>query len=113
MHRVKLLAMSEAILVYCAFPNAEEALRMAERLIEARLIACANLLPAGLSVYRWEGKIETAPEQYALFKTESDKYPLVERAIMEHHSYKVPCVLAVPVGAGNAAFLQWIHDEIA
>ncbi len=44
-----------ARLVYMTFPDREAALGVARHLVEARLAACANLLPAMTAVYRWEG----------------------------------------------------------
>ncbi|NBO19039.1 MAG: divalent-cation tolerance protein CutA, partial [Proteobacteria bacterium] len=41
--------------VYSTFPNKEEALSVCGKLLEERLIACANLLPEMTAVYRWQG----------------------------------------------------------
>ena len=102
---------AEPITVYATFPTPEDARRAAAALIGARLAACANIFPAGLSVYRWQGAVETASETYVLFKTVRARWVEVEAAIRAVHPYSVPCIVAWPIVAGHAAFLEWIAAE--
>ena len=61
--------MTDAVIVFCTFANDQDALRIAGALVEARLAACVNLLPAIRSIYRWKGEIEHADEVPVLIKT--------------------------------------------
>lgn len=107
--------MAEAVysLLYVTVGDAEAAKALGRALVEARLAACANVLPAMTSVYRWQGEIEEAREAVLIAKTKSE---MVERAtafLLERHSYDRPCVVALPLIGGNPAFLAWIGEETA
>lgn len=94
-------------------PDPDVAERLATSLVEARLAACANLVPGVSSIYRWEGEVERAGEVLLLLKTTEERLPeLVERAAALH-PYDVPEVLALPVGEGYAPYLRWVVDETA
>lgn len=103
--------MNDAIVILCAFPNADEAEKTARDLLNKKLIACAHLPAPGRSLYRWKGKIEDASEIYALFKTTNAQYKAVEAEILKLHSYEVPAILAFPAAQGHDAFLNWINEE--
>lgn len=82
-------------------------------LLEERLIACANIFPAGRSVFRWEGRIEDASETIALFKTRASRAEALRDRLITLHPYDEPCVLALDVDADKSAagFLAWIGGE--
>lgn len=100
-------------LLYVTAGDANAAKALGRALVEARLAACANVLPAMTSVYRWQGALEEAREAVLIVKTRSE---LVERAtafLLERHDYDCPCVVALPLIGGNPAFLAWIGEETA
>ena len=105
--------MQDASLIYVTAGSADEAGRIAASLVEARLVACANLLPGVRSLYWWEGAVQQDDEVVLVLKTRSSLVPRVVRAVREAHSYDCPCVVALPIQDGNPAFLQWIMDETA
>ncbi|MBB5191523.1 periplasmic divalent cation tolerance protein [Silvimonas terrae] len=84
---------------------------LAHGLIEARLAACVNLLPPIQSVYRWEGRIETAAEVPLLIKTTGERYPAVEAWLAEHHPYDVPEIIALPAQSVFQPYLAWLQSE--
>jgi periplasmic divalent cation tolerance protein len=86
---------------------------IARTLVEARLAACVNLLPAVRSIYRWQGQIEEATEITLLIKTTSQQVDSLQRAIVKLHPYDVPEIIATPIVAGYAPYLQWIATETA
>ncbi len=100
-----------AMLLYVTAPNREEAFKIAETLVEERLIACGNVLDGMESVYRWNGKIERAREAVLIAKTDRRNVDLVVARVLELHSYETPAVVAVPIEAGNPAFLAWVESE--
>jgi periplasmic divalent cation tolerance protein len=80
-------------------------------LVEERLAACGHLIPAIRSVYRWEGAVHDEGEaRVALHTRRALVDAIVERTTAEH-SYDVPCVIALPLAAGNPAYLDWIRAE--
>lgn len=99
------------IVVVCNAPDEAVAGRIAAALVERRLAACVNILPAVQSVYRWQGKLETASESPLLIKTVAARYPEVEALIRELHGYEVPEIIALPVSAGLPAYLDWVAAE--
>ena len=100
-----------ALLVFVSFPDAETARRIATTVVTERLAACFHLLPAGESIYRWQGKVETAGEVAAIGKTTEVAWPALESRLRELHPYEVPEILAVPVGHGLPAYLRWLEAE--
>ncbi len=84
---------------------------MAEALVESKLAACVNLLSGIQSVYRWEGKVETAREVLLLIKSTAARFDELRDRITELHSYDTPEVIALPITAGSDKYLDWIRGE--
>jgi len=102
-----------AHLVYVTAPDMAEAESLARLAVERRLAACANILPGMRSLYWWRGKLEQAQEVVLVFKTTESLVPALTQALMSAHSYDCPCVVALPIAAGNPDFLRWIETETA
>lgn len=98
-------------LIYITAADAAEAKALGRALVEARLVACANVLPGITPIYRWKGQIEEGEEVALIAKTRSELVDRVVELISARHSYECPCVIAVPIAAGNPAFLDWIAAE--
>ena len=98
-------------LIYITAADAEEAKALGRALVEARLAACANVLPGITPIYRWEGRIEEGTEVALIAKTRSELVERVVELVTARHSYDCPCVIAIPITAGNPAFLEWIAAE--
>ena len=101
----------EPVVVFCTFPDLDQARQIGAALVERQVAACVNLLPGVESIYRWEGKVERASEVLALIKT--TRYADLEAAIRELHPYDVPEILALPVVAGLAEYLNWLTEACA
>lgn len=101
----------QVLLVLTSLPDADSAQRMADALVASRAAACVNMLAPCTSVYRWQGKLETAHEVPLLIKTTRNAYARLEAAIRAHHPYELPEIIAVPVDAGLPAYLQWVAQE--
>jgi len=102
---------SDAIIVFMTASNGEEAARLADMLVGSHLAACVQILPEMESVYRWEGKIERAAEILLLAKTTKSKFEELEREVRALHSYDTPEIIAVPVVAGSARYLEWLSGD--
>ncbi|MBM3487456.1 MAG: divalent-cation tolerance protein CutA [Alphaproteobacteria bacterium] len=98
-------------LVYMTASSAAEARRIGAALVEARLAACVNMIEGMTSLYRWEGRIEEGREVVVVAKTRRALVPALTAAVKAAHSYTVPCVVALPIEAGNPDFLDWIAAE--
>ncbi len=104
--------MNDNIVVLSACPTSEESERIALAAVNLRLAACVQIFPQMRSVYRWQGKVESAAEHLLLFKTTSAKFELLRSKIEELHSYEVPEILAIPVAAGSEQYLTWLGGEV-
>jgi periplasmic divalent cation tolerance protein len=99
-----------ACVVMTAVSDEEQADKIARAVLEARLAACVQV--QGIrSYYWWNGKINKDTEQLVCFKTTTDKYGALEKAIVANHTYDTPEILQVPVTAGLAKYLGWMQKE--
>ncbi|MBA2482047.1 MAG: divalent-cation tolerance protein CutA [Planctomycetes bacterium] len=99
------------VYITCASPVEAEAIGRA--LVAERLAACVNIVPGMRSIYRWKGAIEEAHETILIAKTPSALVAALTERVKGLHSYTVPCIVALPMEAGNVEYLQWIADETA
>ena len=104
--------MPEFVVVFCTCRDQQEALHIANALVERRLAACVNVLPGVQSLYRWEEKIEVDSEHLLLIKTTEERFETLRDAIAEMHSYETPEILAVPVAGGSDKYLAWIRESV-
>ncbi|HEY4902012.1 MAG TPA: divalent-cation tolerance protein CutA [Candidatus Sulfotelmatobacter sp.] len=104
--------MTDKRLVLTTAGSEEEARKIAHALVDRKLAACVNIVPQIESIYRWQGKVESAREWLLLIKTTSEKFAAVRDAIRELHSYDLPECIAVTIDDGTPAYLQWITDSV-
>lgn len=100
-----------ATLVYVTASSKDEALMIARTVVEERLAACANVFQPITSVYWWQGKMQEEGETSFILKTRADLVDALTQRVKALHSYTCPCVVALPIAAGNPGFLAWIDTE--
>jgi len=103
---------AQVLLVLVTHPAGRAAGRFAARLVDARLAACVNILPAAESVFWWRGKLDRGRESLLLIKTTASAYAPLEAAITRWHPYDVPEVIAVPIMRGSAPYLAWVKSSV-
>ena len=101
----------EIRLIYITTDGPEEARVIGRALVDARLAACANVLGPMTSIFRWEGAVQEGEEAVLIVKTTAALVDALTAKVRELHSYDCPCIVALPVGGGNPAFLDWITAE--
>ena len=101
----------DAISVYVTAANPEEAHRIADVLVGERLAACVNILGPVRSVYRWKGQVERNDEIALIAKTQKSLFDRLAARVRALHSYDTPAIVAWPIVAGDAAYLDWIGEE--
>jgi periplasmic divalent cation tolerance protein len=99
-----------ALVVLVTTPTPERAAEIARALVEERLAACGNVVPAIRSIYRWEGKVQDDGEALLVLKTTRARFEALRDRVLALHPYQVPEVIALPVEAGSAAYLAWIAE---
>jgi periplasmic divalent cation tolerance protein len=101
----------QILLAISTFPDTDTASRVAQTLVEEKFAACANLVPAVHSIYRWKEKIETADEVIVFFKTIQDQQAAFEEKLRSLHPYEVPELIFVKIDSGSADYLRWVTDN--
>jgi periplasmic divalent cation tolerance protein len=103
--------MTEIVTVLVTVGSEEEAVRIARTIVEERLAACANLVPGIRSIYRWKGKIWDTEERLLIIKTRATLFASLQTRIRQLHSYEVPEIVALPITAGLAEYLDWVLES--
>ena len=104
--------MTDKIVVLTTCPAAAEATRIARHLLELRLAACVQLLPAVQSLYHWQGAIEESSETLLFIKSSRPLFDRLRAEIARLHSYSTPEVIALPVIDGAPGYLSWLDREL-
>lgn len=100
--------MSDALqLVFVTCPP-ESAEALARTLVERRVAACVNVLPRIVSVYRWQEAVQRDDEALLLIKAPAEGFEALRRAVLAHHPYELPEVVAVNPDAVHQPYLEWV-----
>ena len=102
---------AKILLALSTFPDAETARRISNQLVTEKFAACANILPAVESVYRWKEKIETAAEVIVLFKTTQDRQKAFQEKLRSLHPYDVPEIIFMSVTNGLPEYVRWVIEN--
>ncbi len=102
---------TQVLLAISTFPDAETANRIAQTLVTEKFVACANLVPAVHSIYRWKDKTETAGEVIVFFKTTQDRQAAFQEKLQSLHPYEVPEIICVNIDTGSRDYLRWIIEN--
>ena len=103
---------SEPIVVLITAANRDEAARIGEMLVNARLAACVQVLPEILSIYRWLGEVARETEVLLMAKTTSGRFAELDLAVKAIHSYEIPEIVALPVTEISEPYLKWLQAEV-
>lgn len=104
--------MESVRLVLCSFPDLDSARQIGTLLVERQLAACVNLLPGAQSIYHWQGKVESASEVLALFKTTEALRPTLEEVLAEAHPYEVPEIISIQPDAVAGPYRAWLLESL-
>jgi periplasmic divalent cation tolerance protein len=105
-------AASDAIVVLMTAGSREEAARLADLLVVSHLAACVQIMPEMESVYHWKGNVERAAEILLIAKTTRANFDELESAVRALHSYETPEIVALPVTAASAPYLEWLTTTV-
>ena len=101
------------LIVFTTTSDESEGTALAEKLVEAKLAACVQIVPQITSVYFWEGKVQKDNEQLLLIKTSEVTYSELEKFISENHSYDVPEIVAISSENVAEPYRRWLEDYLA
>ena len=97
---------------YIIASNKNEAEKIATKLLDKKLIACANVISNVNSYFVWKNKIKNSKEIIICGKTISKNQKEIVHAVKSLHSYSVPCVIFFDIKNGNKDFLKWIKQSV-
>lgn len=100
-------------LVLVTAPDLKTARILAKSVLQAKLIACASLLPKIESHFWWQGKIKSAAEVLLVLKTQKANLAALEKLILAKHPYDTPEFLVLPISAGSKRYLDWLAKSCA
>lgn len=98
------------IIVLVTTANKTEAEKITQALLNAKLIACANIISPVTSFFHWKNQIDQAEECLIVMKSRMDLFPELQATVKRLHSYEVPEILALPIVEGSRAYLSWLQS---
>lgn len=101
------------IVVFVTAKDKQEAQKIVRRLVEDKLIACANIVDGVKSVFWWQGKTDEADETLLIMKSEKRLFKKIAAAVKALHSYDLPEVIALPIVEGSADYLKWMKESLS
>jgi periplasmic divalent cation tolerance protein len=93
-------------------PSQEIAEQVVRALVDEGIVACGNILPGMVSIFRWEGEVQRETEVLVVFKTTFAEAPRLLARVPELHPYEVPELLLFPVVAGHGPYLDWVVESV-
>mgnify|MGYP001569025732 CR=1 FL=1 len=103
--------MTDYIIVFVTASKEEEAVKIANSIVDAKLAGCVNIVKNIRSIYRWQGKTEDENEVLMIIKTKKNLFQNLKKSIKELHSYSVPEIIALPITEGSEDYLKWLDEE--
>ncbi len=103
---------SPAILVLVTCPAAASE-DLSSRLVEEGLVACVNIIGNVTSVYSWQGRLCSEPEQLLVLKTGRALWEALRDRIKELHSYEVPEIICLPIEDGYKPYMDWMNSVLS
>jgi len=100
------------IVILSTVDSVELGRKIAGALVDAGLAACVNIIPGVRSVYRWQGKICDETELLLLIKTTAARFEEVRRLVRSLHTYQVPEVISLPIGAADRDYISWLCEQV-
>ena len=101
----------QVLVILVTVVNQEEAVKIGKGMVNAKLAACANIIPGIQSIYRWKGKVVKAQEVLLILKSTKPRYCALEKAIKSMHTYETPEIIALSVKEGLDRYIEWVFSE--
>jgi periplasmic divalent cation tolerance protein len=102
---------TQYIIVLVTSKDKKEASKIANGLLEAKLVACANIVNGVRSVFWWQGKIDSSNEVLLVLKTKKTLFKKISAKVKSLHSYQTPEIIALPIVNGSEDYLNWIKSS--
>lgn len=100
------------IVVLVTAKDKKEAAKIAQGLLQAKLIACANIIDGVQSLFWWQGKIDSSKEVLLILKTKKTLFRKISAQVKSLHSYQTPEIIALPIVNGSEDYLSWVSSSV-
>ena len=100
------------VIALTTFGADADAARVARVLVEERLAACVNILPAMTSIYRWKGAVEEDREQQLVIKTTPSSVARLAARLRALHPYELPEFVVLDASASEQ-YAEWVGESVA
>lgn len=98
-------------LVYTTLPDKQTAVSIAQKLLEQKLIACANIIPGVVSIFEWEGACNQESEVICLYKTANNSVQKLMDVLENMHPYETPAIVCLSAEETLPAFESWVATQ--
>jgi periplasmic divalent cation tolerance protein len=105
------MELTDFMLFYVTTPDKKIAVDLASKLVDKKLIACANIIESITSIYRWKGQVHNETECMVIIKTTKSKSNDLIEFIQKNHPYEVAECIGINIAKGSQPYLQWIVDS--
>jgi periplasmic divalent cation tolerance protein len=99
-------------LLYVPVSSKDFAVELSTTLLNKKLIACANVIENGVSLYWWKDDVEQSKECYLILKTVKEKVEDVRSLVEELHTYDTPCIAEIEIKSLNEKYAKWIDESM-
>ncbi len=103
--------LSEFVTVYSTTGSPDEAHSIAKALVQEKLAACVNIVPAIQSIYEWQGECRQDAESALIMKTRSARFDALVGRLKQLHSYDCPCITAMPIVGVSEDYAAWLREQ--
>lgn len=104
--------MDSIYLIITTVAKQEDAKKLADLAIEKNMAGCAQIQSQGISIYRWQGQIETEAEFPVHFKTNEANKQALMSLLKQNHPYDVPEIISIKVDEVDSDYAEWLNAQI-
>ena len=104
--------MDSIYLIITIVAKQEDAKKLADLAIEKNMVGCVQIQSQCISIYRWQGQIETATEFPVHFKTNEANKQALMSLLKQSHPYDVPEIICIKVDEVESEYADWLNAQI-
>jgi periplasmic divalent cation tolerance protein len=100
------------LVVFVTVSSEDEAIKISRAVVEARLAACANIVPGVRSIFCWEGNLSEEREVLVVLKSKAELFDELASLVKSLHSYQVPEIIALSIVKVTRPYWEWMDESM-
>jgi periplasmic divalent cation tolerance protein len=104
--------MAKPIIIMTTTGSEQQAMTIAEELMQQELVSSVNILPTMRTVYRFKGQVFDDEENLLILKTSSHLFDEVASVIQTFHTYEIPEIMSVDLDHWTDSFGSWLFSSV-